>query len=122
VIVLIAGAKDDSYAKVDSKISSSGGRVTTGMPPGALYALIPPDKEAELKSVPGVKILSSKPVDLKECDGCTDQQKKILEEWNQSFSSTRPIPNLPPPPGDARTKPPTGQDKPAPRPPKDVPK
>jgi len=124
VIVILEKGDQAGHENVEGKIKELGGRVTASMLPAGLYALIPPGKEAELKALKEIKLVSSKAVDPGKTPGLSDRQKALLKDWNKNLTNTREptlIPNPPPPPGDARTRPKTDQKNVDAHPPKEIP-
>jgi len=124
VIVLLKKGDQAGYKNVEGKIRELGGRVTTSMLPAGLYALIPPEKEAELKALKEIRLVSSKAVEPGKTAGLSDRQKALLKDWNQNIANTREptlVPNPPPPPGDARTRPKTDPKNSDAHPPKEIP-
>jgi len=124
VIVLLKKGDQAGYKNVEGRIKELGGRVTTSMLPAGLYALIPPGKEGELQALKEIKLASSKAVEPGKTKGLSDRQKALLKDWNKNITNTREptlIPNPPPPPGDARTRPKTDPKNIDAHPPKEIP-
>jgi len=124
VIIIIASPNLNSYEKVEKAVLDLGGKITVGGPPEDLFALIPKGKANQLKGLKEVLIVSSGVVDAQSIPGLTDQQKRLLEKWNKQLKNiVEPTlsPNPPPPPNDARERPPIDQDHLEVHPPKELP-
>jgi hypothetical protein len=124
VMVLLADGGQVGTEAVEKKIGELGGRVTAKSIPAGLYALIPPEKESELKKMKEIKVVCSKAVELSKTKGLSDRQKAMLKDWDQNMNNTRAptlIPNPAPPPGDAKLRPETGEKNIDAHPPKEIP-
>jgi hypothetical protein len=125
VIILLEKGDKSGLDAVTKKVEGMGGKVTTTMLPAGLYGLIPAGKESELKGYKEIKSVSSGAVDPAKIKGLSDLQKALLKDWNDMATNTRPptlVPNPPPPPNDARTRPETAEpDNNDIHPPKEIP-
>ncbi len=114
VIIIIASPNLNSYRKVEKAVVDLGGKISVGGPPEDLFALIPKGKVNQLEALKEILIVSSSVVDVKSIPGLTDQQKRLLEKWNNQLKNiveSTLSPNPPPPPNDARERPPIDQDQ-----------
>jgi len=104
VIIILAVKDNASYEKVKKAVQDVGGKLTVGIPPERMLALIPPEKESQLKSLKEIRIVTSKPVQIDNLNEFNDKEKKLLKQWNKKLSQTTEptlIHNPPPPPNDA---------------------
>jgi len=108
-IILLATQDSASYQKVESAVKGLGGKVTVGVPNETMLVLLPAGKEAKLSAMPEIRLIATQVVDLEKLQGLTEKEKELLRQWNNRLSKT-PEPTLtpepPPPPGDARKRPP----------------
>lgn len=124
-VIIILAAKDIvSYQKIEKAVKDLGGRVTVGISPEIILALIPPGKESRLGLLPEIRLISSQQVELEELKGITEKEKELLKTWNKMINKTiEPslIPNPLPPPNDALERPPIKFDEIEVKPPKSLP-
>lgn len=123
VIIIVSDL--NSYQGVEKALTDIGGRVIVGNPYESIIAKIPEGKEFFLSTIQGVRLISSKPVEVEKLKGFNEREVKLLEEWNKRFSETKEptlAPNPPPPPKDAIERPEIKEEELEPNAPRSLPR